>query len=62
MKAASDFLKKCDLGMEGICVKDVITFRYSREEKSVSYFKDLITQAMEMTGHTVLQIEGGKIE
>lgn len=55
-------LKTFDLGIDGLCTKDVITFVYTAEEKPISYFKELIKQAMESCERTVLKIEGGKVE
>ena len=62
MKQTSDFLSKCDLGTDCVCLKEVITFNYTKEEKPIDYFKGLIKQAMESGECTLVQIEGGKIE
>jgi hypothetical protein len=48
--------------MDGMCIKDVITFSYTKEEKPVSYFKELIKMAMESCDCQLVQIVGGKIE
>jgi hypothetical protein len=58
----NDFLGSCDLGIDTICIKDVITFNYTREEKPVSYFKDILKLAMENSECQIIHIEGGKIE
>lgn len=62
LREVSEFLSKCDLGMDGMCIKDVITFSYTKEEKPVSYFKELIKMAMESCDCQLVQIVGGKIE
>lgn len=59
---ANEFMACCDLGIGALCFKEVIYFSYTKEEKPVSYFKDLIRQALEAIGHTLVKIEGGKIE
>jgi hypothetical protein len=62
LRLISEFLQKCDLGMDGMCIKDVITFTYTREEQPIDYFKELIVQAMAACEGNVVHIEGGKIE
>ena len=62
LRRVSNFMEKLDLGMDEFCFKEVIAFNYTKEEKPVSYFKELIQQAMESIGHTLIKIEGGKIE
>lgn len=58
----AEFLAKLDLGMEYVCYKDSIVFSYTKEEKPVQYFKDLIKQAMEMAECVLVHVEGGKVE
>lgn len=62
VKEVSDFLSRCDLGIDGFAFKEVFTFDYSKEEKPISYFKDLFTKAFDQLGRTIIHIEGGKIE
>ena len=62
MKQVSDFMKKLDLGEQEFCIRETIHFQYSKEEKPVAYFKDLIKQALEACDCKLLDIEGGKIE
>lgn len=62
LKKISDFLSCLDLGHECFAYKEVMSFSYTKEEKPVSYFKDLIKQAVENSGHVFLYVEGGKIE
>lgn len=62
LKQVNDFMNTLDLGMDSICLKETYAFNYTAEEKPISYFKDLITQAIKSCGGTVLKIEGGKIE
>jgi hypothetical protein len=61
-KAVSDFLDKCDLGIVNVCLKEIIQFNYTKEEKPISYFKHLIQTAYESYECTVLDIRGGKME
>lgn len=62
LKQASDFLGKLDLGINEFCFKEVITFTYTKQEKPISYFKELIHHSMKETGYIPIKIEGGKIE
>lgn len=62
LRQVSNFMGNLDLGIDTLCFKDVITFHYTKEEKPVSYFKELIRKALESIGHTLIKIEGGKIE
>lgn len=62
IKQVNDFMQKLDLGMDTICLKESYGFNYTAEEKPISYFKGLITQAIESCEGRVLRIEGGKVE
>jgi len=62
LKDVSDFMSKLDLGTGEIGIYETITFQYTKEEKPISYFKELIKKAYEELGCVVLKIKGGKIE
>ena len=62
IKKASDFMTKLDLGTKECFIKDVLTFEYTKEEKPIQYFKDILTKAFVMMDYTLIHIEGGKIE
>jgi len=55
-------MSKLDLGMDGLALREVITFEYTKEEKPIQYFKDLINTAYERMGCKIIDIKGGKIE
>lgn len=61
LKQVCELMKKMDLAMDGIAVKDVMTFT-SRKDVSILEIKMKITEAYESLEHTVLHIEGGKVE
>ncbi len=61
-KQASDFIKKCDLNIGGFYLEESLSFKYTKEEKPIQYFKDLIKQAYEACDCVVNEIKGGKIE
>lgn len=62
LKQVSDLMQKLDLGMDEVCFRETIGFYYILEEKPISYFKQLIRQAMEASGNVLINIEGGKTE
>lgn len=55
-------MQKLDLHTGDICHKEEFTFKYSKEEKPIEYFKDLFRQAFDSIECTIIHIEGGKIE
>jgi hypothetical protein len=62
LKMVNDFMNRCDLNIGDLCMKDVICFSYSKEEKPIEYFKDLIKQSVELAGGRLVHVEGGKVE
>lgn len=56
-----NFMKKVDLGMEGLGIKDIIIFN-SKNDILITDLKLKLTEAYESIGQKVLHIEGGKIE
>jgi len=62
LRDLSSLMSKLDLGMDGLALREVITFEYTKEEKPIQYFKDLINTAYERMGCKIIDIKGGKIE
>lgn len=61
VKQASDFLRKCDLGIDAFGIKEIISFT-SQKDIKISEIKEKIDQAYESCDCKILHIEGGKIE
>lgn len=60
MIQVSGLLRKLDLQIDGLGLKEVITF--SAYHKEISYYKELLIQAYQGCECNVLDIIGGKIE
>lgn len=61
MQNVTKLMKQLDLGMDGIAVKDVITFT-SVNDLPIADVKNLLIQAYESDGCKILEIMGGKLE
>jgi hypothetical protein len=55
------FLKCCDLNIEDLTKKSVVTFE-SRKDVTTERLKDCLIDAYESIDCDVLKIEGGKVE
>lgn len=61
LKQVRDFMKVMDLTMEGIGVRDIMTFT-TKEDVTAIKVKDSLTKAYQSLGHEVLHIQGGQVE
>lgn len=61
LKQVRDFMKVVDLTMEGIGVRDIMTFT-TKEDVAVSKVKETLILAYQSLGHEVLDIQGGQVE
>ena len=59
-KKASELMRKLDLDVDEVALKEVITF--TADNKEVSFFKEKLKEAFESGNMTILHIEGGKVE
>lgn len=61
MKKATKMLSNLDLDINGVGVKEIMTFN-SQKDLKISEVKDIITHAYKCVQCEILHIEGGKIE
>lgn len=62
LKKTSDLMKRLDLGCGEVAFTEIVTFSSEKEGITVSKFKETIVNGYELSGCTVLNIEGGSIE
>lgn len=61
LRQISDFLRKCDLGGDGFCFREIYEM-VCNKDNDVNILKEVIKQAYENAECNILQIEGGKWE
>ncbi len=62
IRQVCEFMRKVDLDLGDIYLKEVYGFDYINDEKPIDYFKDLFRQAYETMDCNIINIKGGKIE
>jgi len=61
LQQVSDYMSKLDLGMDGMAIKEIMTFE-SKKDLNIKQIKELIIQGYEQCECKVINIEGGKVE
>jgi hypothetical protein len=64
LRQVNDFMIKCDIYKQDtvITIEEKFEFKYTGIDRPISYFKDLLKQAMESLGNKLINCEGGPIE